>query len=522
MNDKKPFEIAREALKLLTMRKLAPTPSNYQMVYSEVAGVPTEPPFPADRLREIAQALPTKTPGQQKQRGLLDSAIAQLNWAGVKSALMAYGGFSPPPLPEPESLPRAQGRGVPVADDPVTSAPALTQDFFEQIARLVEHSLPALGRDDERFTQQARDLLMALRQPGASSSAVRVKLLLGNFGHRVSFAAEEQVEVRATLLKLLHLIIENIGKLAQEDSWLTGQVEALLSASTPPVTLRRLDDVERRLKDVIFKQAEAKGRAIEAQEEMRLMLATFVERLSEMTESTSVYHGKLEENARLIEQARSMAELAPVLKEVIGATRTMAKDSKSARDELNLMREQAQATEAELAQLHQALDRASTQARHDPLTGALNRKGLDEALERELAGVRRKETPLCTALLDIDNFKALNDRLGHATGDVALTHLATITREVMRPQDTLARYGGEEFVILLPDTTLAQGIEAMTRLQRELTKRFFLAGTEKILITFSAGVAQLEAAEAGMDAIRRADQAMYLAKRAGKNRVLGA
>jgi diguanylate cyclase len=126
------------------------------------------------------------------------------------------------------------------------------------------------------------------------------------------------------------------------------------------------------------------------------------------------------------------------------------------------------------------------------------------------------------ALLDIDNFKVLNDRLGHATGDVALAHLATVTRDVMRPQDTLARYGGEEFVILMPDTPLDNGIEAMTRLQRELTKRFFLAGTEKVLITFSAGVAQLAADEAGQSAIKRADQAMYLAKRAGKNRVLGA
>jgi diguanylate cyclase len=92
----------------------------------------------------------------------------------------------------------------------------------------------------------------------------------------------------------------------------------------------------------------------------------------------------------------------------------------------------------------------------------------------------------------------------------------------MRPQDTLARYGGEEFVILLPDTPLDKGVEAMTRLQRELTKRFFLAGADKVLITFSAGVAQLAANEKGADAIKRADQAMYLAKRAGKNRVLAA
>ena len=86
----------------------------------------------------------------------------------------------------------------------------------------------------------------------------------------------------------------------------------------------------------------------------------------------------------------------------------------------------------------------------------------------------------------------------------------------------LVRYGGEEFVIVLPDTTQAQGVEAMKRLQRELTTHFFLHNNEKILITFSAGVAELDAQESGNDAIRRADQAMYLAKRAGKNRVLAA
>jgi len=241
-----------------------------------------------------------------------------------------------------------------------------------------------------------------------------------------------------------------------------------------------------------------------------------------MSQSTGSFHDKLEESARLIEQAKTITDIAPVLKDVVGATRNMAHDSESARSELQSMKKRAEATEAELVKLHQELDRVSSQARHDPLTGALNRQGLDEALNREVSKFKRQDSPLCMALLDIDNFKKLNDTLGHATGDVALAHLAGVAREVMRPQDTLARYGGEEFVILLPDTPLDKGIEAMTRLQRELTKRFFLAGTEKVLITFSAGVAQLATNETGPDAIKRADQAMYLAKRAGKNRVLGA
>lgn len=521
MTDKKPFEIAREALKQLTVRKLAPTPANYQAIYCEVAGIPIEPPFPMERLRDISQSLPTKTPGQQRQRGLLDSAIGQLSWIGVKNALMAYGGFSPP---APEVAASDARRPVTVTDALTASsssaAPALTAEFFEQIARLIEYALPALGKDDARFNEQTQTLLSAMRQPGAD--AVALKLMLGNYGHRLSFAAEDQAEVKLTLLKLLHLIIENIGELSLDDRWLKGQIDAVMTACSPPLTLRRLDDLERRLKDVIFKQTEAKGRALAAQEEMRQMLATFVERLSQMAESTGAFQGKMEENARLIGQAKSLTDIAPVLKDLVGATRTMAHDSLTTRDELRGMRERAQTTEAEIAKLHHELDRVSAQARHDPLTGALNRRGLDEALERELSKVRRQDTPLCMALLDIDNFKALNDKLGHATGDAALAHLATVAREAMRPQDTLARYGGEEFVLLLPDTPLDNGIEAMTRLQRELTRRFFLAGTEKVLITFSAGVAQVGSNESGYDAIRRADQAMYLAKRAGKNRVLGA
>ena len=516
MTEKKPFEIARETLKQLTTRKLVPTPLNYQNIYNEIAGVPQVPPFPADSLREIAQALPARTPGQQKQRGLLEYAIDRLNWDGVKTALVAYGGFVPANAGE-------SGSTIPAsltADAAPLTVPAITADFLAQIGRLIEYAQPALGTDDERFSEQTRDLLRALKQPG--TDVATAKLMLVNYSHRLSFTAEDQFEIKNSLLKLLHLVFENIGELSLEEQWLKGQMDALKDASKPPLTLRRLDDVEKRLKDVIFKQKDAKERAMQAQNEMRQMLATFIERLSQMAQSTGNFHGKLVENARQIEQAKTIAEIAPVLKEVVGATRSMAEQSKTAGDELLAMRVRADETEAELVKLHKELDRVSAQARHDPLTGALNRKGMDEALDKEVSGMHRKESPLSVALLDIDNFKKLNDTLGHATGDAALAHLASVARDCMRPQDTLARYGGEEFVILLPDTPLDKGVEAMTRLQRELTKRFFLAGADKVLITFSAGVAQLAANEKGADAIKRADQAMYLAKRAGKNRVLAA
>jgi diguanylate cyclase len=518
MSEKKSFETARETLKQLTARKLAPTPGNYKSIYNEIAGIPVVEHFPAQELRGIASALLAKTPGQQRQKGLLESSIDRMNWDGVRAAFVAYAGFSGgngADAAAAATFSTYAAPAAPVADSGIPLSP----DFLTQMGRLIEYAQPALGTDDERFTEQSKQLIKALKEPGFD--LVEVKQLLVNYSHRLSFAAEDQAEVKNGLLKLLQLVFENIGELSVDDQWLKGQMDSLKAASAPPLTLRRLDEVERLLKDVIIKQKDAKQKTLLAQDEMRQMLAAFIDRLSQMSESTGSFHEMLEGSARQIESAKSLAEIAPVLKEVVGATRNIAKDTQLARDELQSMREQATSTQAQIAKLHQELDRVSTQARHDPLTGALNRKGLEEALEREISTFRRKETPLSVALLDIDNFKALNDSLGHAMGDSALTHLAQVARECMRPQDTLARYGGEEFVILLPDTGMEKGIEAMTRLQRELTKKFFLAGTEKVLITFSAGVAQVAPAEPGMDAIRRADQAMYLAKRSGKNRVIG-
>jgi diguanylate cyclase len=122
-------------------------------------------------------------------------------------------------------------------------------------------------------------------------------------------------------------------------------------------------------------------------------------------------------------------------------------------------------------------------------------------------------------VIDLDNFKNLNDTHGHQAGDEALVHLVKVVKALLRPTDDIGRFGGEEFVILLPETTLEAGRMAIERLQRELTKQFFLANNEKLLITFSAGVAQLRPGESEADLVKRADQAMYRAKQSGKNRV---
>ncbi len=504
-----PSEIARETLKQLAARRLSPTPEHYTALYDEIAGAPSAPPFPGTPLRAIARVLPAQTPAQRRLLDQLENAIAEQSWSLLQSTLVGYAKLG------------LQGTAV-AAPAPQEEPPSggLPPRLAEMLARLVENALTAVGEDDTRLLEMGRGLVAELRGPGPQATAVEG--LLADLGHRLSFAAQDQAAVRASLLALLRLVFENIASLSTDDAWLQGQVEALLSASTPPLNLRRLDELERRLRDVVFKQTEAKARLDQAQAQMRVLLATFIERLAALDASSSHYQGQLEQCAERISRATQLYDITPVLEEAVNATRAMALASRVTHGELQDLRERAEARHTEIDQLRQELDRASAQARHDPLTGSLNRKGLGEALEREIARAGRQAAPLCVALLDLDNFKALNDRLGHATGDEALVHLAEVARQVLRPQDQLARYGGEEFVILLPDTEVDDGVRIMQRLQRELTKRYFLKGEERVLITFSAGVAQVKGESDGPEALRRADQAMYLAKRSGKNRVVPA
>ena len=503
---KNPTHIAREALKRLAIRHLPPTPANFQVCYNEIAGLPDIPPFPDRPLRQLADGLVPRNEGQKKEVDALLQAITRRSWQGVTDALNGFVRAG-----SERSLGEAAVPAVPLAVLPV--------DFAGSLGRVIDGLRPFFGSDSPRAVTLADELVALLRQPAVEASLARG--VLDQLLCHVRSAVEEQLEIRESLLKLLHLIIENIGQLSIDDQWLKGQIDGLLACVTPPLTLRHLDEMERRMRDVLDKQGCARARSVEAQQEMRSMLTTFIDSLAAMSQSSSTFEACIEETARQLERVTSPEELRPLLSGVMAATHAMAEESAHSREQLQSLRQRVETTEAELIQLHKELDNASAQARHDPLTDALNRKGLDEALLREMSSMRRKAAALTVSMLDIDNFKRLNDSLGHEAGDGALIHLANVARRHIRPSDTLARYGGEEFVILMPDTTLDEGVEVITRLQRELTKAIYLSGNERVLITFSAGVAQVGLDEGSGDALRRADQAMYLAKRAGKNRVFG-
>ena len=160
------------------------------------------------------------------------------------------------------------------------------------------------------------------------------------------------------------------------------------------------------------------------------------------------------------------------------------------------------------------------QARTDPLTGAMNRRAMEEVALRETARSIRHGHPLCTIMLDIDHFKRLNDLRGHAAGDCALQALVRRVQNLLRGQDFFARIGGEEFAILLPDTSASAGILTAERVRQAIEAMEIPYETGPIKFTVSAGVAQLDLANGGWEGmLKSADAAMYEAKEQGRNAV---
>jgi diguanylate cyclase (GGDEF)-like protein/PAS domain S-box-containing protein len=156
------------------------------------------------------------------------------------------------------------------------------------------------------------------------------------------------------------------------------------------------------------------------------------------------------------------------------------------------------------------LARLDELTRTDELTGLPNRRAWDDVFERELAAARRHGQPLSVAMLDLDHFKAYNDRHGHLAGDGLLRDAAAAWLQHLRASDVLARWGGEEFVLLLPGTTAPQAAELVLRLRGLLPDN----------VTFSAGVAASDGSVSARALLNAADQALYDAKAAGRDRVV--
>lgn len=227
------------------------------------------------------------------------------------------------------------------------------------------------------------------------------------------------------------------------------------------------------------------------------------------------YHRRIQTYAERIRRSQDVDGIIRILELALSETAGLHRDHS-----VQIARDEVERAERRIELLRDELEEARRLVQIDHLTGMLNRAGFEAAWEREAALADRHETRLGIALLDLDNFKSLNDIHGHQAGDAALSHLAHILRRALRPSDIVARFGGEEFLVLLPFAHLQSAARAVERVQAHLATHVLVYQHRPLRFTFSAGVAERRVGESQAAVIARADRALYMAKHAGKQCVV--
>ncbi len=512
-----PGDIAREAIRRLASRRLPPTPENFSRAYAEVEGREYAAADWPNTLRALIRQWEAYQPGltQARKREMLERVLinfgARPEELAVKIANLARSWAEGTATTPAQGLGVAGEREQGAADLGSTPAGDLTLPLaqaLEQLSGGLEDLWPDLA-------ERARELAAGFAQ-AAGPDAVAGMMALWR---EVLVRAEDDQEILAGLKRLLKSLFDNMSRLVVEDGWLQGQLHMVGVLIEERLNAQVLHEAERSLQEVIARQGRLRDSLSEAKLKLKQLISNFIDRVGSLSTSTGEYQERLQAYSERIASAEDISELGAVIDALTADMGAMQEAMRRTHTELMQARSQVEEADRRIQSLEQELEAASAMIREDPLTGALNRRGMEEAFERELSRAARLSAPLAVALLDIDHFKRLNDRLGHQAGDQALAHLARVVRGLLRPTDSLARYGGEEFLILLPNTTLDEAVKVMQRVQRELTRQFFLHDNQRILITFSAGVVALQPGEDREAVIARADAAMYRAKAGGRNRV---
>ena len=323
------------------------------------------------------------------------------------------------------------------------------------------------------------------------------------------------------MLALCRSLTEGLADVAEDRTWVEGHAEALRLRLHGAAGARAVRAARELLDDTRAAQRSLQAERAQARDALKDMVRQVLAELGELGTATGRFGDKVAGYVQQIEAAESLDSLAAAVREMLDESRAVHEVVAGARDRLAAEHARAGELEARVRGLEGELRRLSDEVSTDALTRVANRRGLATAFEQETARVLREgvdQAPLAVGLIDIDNFKKLNDSLGHAAGDVALQSLAARVKEWLRPVDHIARFGGEEFVLLLPATPVDEAQQVMTRLQRRLSASLFMHDGKEVFVTFSAGVTAWRPGEAVDAALARADEGLYEAKRTGKNR----
>jgi diguanylate cyclase len=421
--------------------------------------------------------------------------------------------------PSPPEAPAMPVAGVTPAAAP-QAAPA--HDAQPRIVDALHTTVCAALPADEPRAAELADELAVLAARVASEGATPVLAdAVAEVCHRVRRLFGLRHELVDELLALCHSLTDGMADLAEDRRWAEGHGQVLRQRLQGAAGARAVRAARELLDDTRAAQRSLQAERAQARDALKDMVRLVLAELGELGTATGRFSEKVAGYAQAIEAADSLDSLAAAVREMLDESRTVHEVVAGARDRLAAEHARASALESRVLGLEAELRRLSDEVSTDALTQVANRRGLAQAFDQETARVLRdgpEQAPLAVGLIDIDNFKKLNDSLGHAAGDVALQSLAARVKEWLRPVDHIARFGGEEFVLLLPGTPVDEAQQVLTRLQRRLSASLFMHEGQEVFVTFSAGVTAWRPGEGVEAALARADEGLYEAKRTGKNR----
>jgi diguanylate cyclase len=401
----------------------------------------------------------------------------------------------------------------------------LARQALSHLHRTLQSALPADPAPSGEAAQQLQSALASVdaSAPGTAGTEIdqahrAAATALGEACEQARQVIEHRHLLSTRLTELVHVLTDSLADLAEDDSWVQGQCVAMRHQLDEGLHHRGVRHMQQLLEDTRTRQRQLKLERAEARDALKALIHTMLQELAELGHTTDRFQDNLGRYADTIGQADSLESLTGVVREMVQESRAVQSVVSQTQQRLHAEHERATTLTERVRELEDEIRKLSDEVSTDPLTQIANRRGMMRAFEAEQARALRQDTPLAIGLLDVDNFKKLNDTLGHQTGDEALKFLARQVSQRLRPVDVVARYGGEEFVVMLPDTPADEAQQALTRLQRALSAEFFTHEDKKVFITFSAGVTLYRRDEPIEAALERADVALYEAKRTGKNR----
>jgi len=288
---------------------------------------------------------------------------------------------------------------------------------------------------------------------------------------------------------------------------LKAEIDILITEQQPFTELINGELYERHIRECSLAERTAPGR-------IATILSGLLTELTELGDETGRYDDKLQAQLDQVHGCHDMQTLESLLGVLAEETKRIHRCTQSLREDFERRSEEIKGLQSEL-------QRVKRSATSDPLTGLPNRRALLDAMgELSTQGAATRHS---LVMVDIDNFKLINDSHGHLIGDRVIRFVADVIRQNTKGQDTPARFGGEEFCILLPNTQLAGALTVAENIRHAISTARLVRSTNQSplgQITISAGVATYRKGEDSLELLERADQALYLAKERGRNKVL--